>query len=145
MCWAQSEEARRLAARRRALESAKKEEEEEEAAATPDNGSWFASSAVGGFFQKLAGNKVLDEDDIAPVLAQMKEQLLSKNVASEVADEVCASVGTSLVGKKLDRLTRIATVVRDAMQVCAHPSTRVFISLFAFLFLILLFLHLLMW
>ena len=63
--------------------------------------------------------QVLDDDDIAPVMEQMKEQLLSKNVASEVADELCKSVDSSLVGQRLERLTRVATVVRTAMQVRA--------------------------
>ena len=119
----QSVDARRAAARRRAEEAAKKEEEElsaqEASRSAAASGSWFATSSIGGFFQKLAGNKVLDDEDIAPVMERMREQLLTKNVASEVADELCKSVGTSLVGQRLERLTRIATVVRTAMQVRA--------------------------
>lgn len=57
------------------------------------------------------------------MMERMKEQLLGKNVASEVADQLCKSVGSSLIGQRLERLTRVATVVRTAMQVRhAHGS-----------------------
>lgn len=43
-------------------------------------------------------------------------QLISKNVASEVADELCESVITTLVGQRLESFTRVTTVVRKALE-----------------------------
>lgn len=43
-------------------------------------------------------------------------QLISKNVASEVADELCESVVTTLVGQRLESFTRVTTVVRKALE-----------------------------
>ena len=43
-------------------------------------------------------------------------QLISKNVASEVADELCESVITTVVGQKLESFSRISTVVRKALE-----------------------------
>lgn len=42
--------------------------------------------------------------------------MISKNVASEVADELCESVVTTLVGQRLESFTRITTVVRKALE-----------------------------
>lgn len=44
------------------------------------------------------------------------EQLISKNVAAEIAQAVCDSVKASLVGQKLPSLTRVKTVVREALE-----------------------------
>ena len=43
----------------------------------------------------------MDENDLAPVLAKFKDHLVSKNVASEIAEKLCESVSASLQGKKL--------------------------------------------
>lgn len=37
-------------------------------------------------FQNLTGNKVLTEEDLAPILKQFAESLMEKNVASEIAE-----------------------------------------------------------
>jgi signal recognition particle GTPase len=57
--------------------------------------------ALGSFFARLTGSKVLTESDLIPVLEAMKQHLMKKNVAMEIADKVCEGVGESLVGKKL--------------------------------------------
>ena len=59
---------------------------------------------------------MLEKEDLAPVLEQMREQLISKNVASEIAEDVCASVGSSLEGQKLGALARVKTTVREALK-----------------------------
>jgi signal recognition particle receptor subunit alpha len=41
----------------------------------------------------------LKKEDLAPVLEQFKELLIAKNVASECAEKLCTSVGSSLEGK----------------------------------------------
>lgn len=57
--------------------------------------------ALGSLFARLTGSKVLTEDDLKPVLEGMKQHLMKKNVAKEIADKVCEGVGESLVGKKV--------------------------------------------
>lgn len=58
-------------------------------------------STIGGLFSRLTGSKVLTKQDLEPVLAGMKEHLMKKNVAQEIAGKVCEGVGESLVGKKV--------------------------------------------
>ena len=57
--------------------------------------------AIGGLFARLTGSKVLTRQDLAPVLSAMKDHLMKKNVAVDIADKICEGVGDSLVGKKI--------------------------------------------
>lgn len=54
----------------------------------------------------VLGMEVLGEDDLEPVMARMREQLISRNVASEVANDITASVKATLLDQKLKSFTR---------------------------------------
>ncbi|KXN90518.1 Signal recognition particle receptor subunit alpha [Leucoagaricus sp. SymC.cos] len=56
---------------------------------------------LGSLFARLTGSKVLTEADLKPVLEGMKQHLMKKNVAKEIAEKVCEGVGESLVGRKV--------------------------------------------
>lgn len=60
--------------------------------------------ALGSIFARLTGSKILSEADLRPVLEGMKQHLMKKNVAKEIADKVCEGVGESLIGKKVGGL-----------------------------------------
>lgn len=62
---------------------------------------WSAFSALGGFVSRFTGGKVLTNEDLAPVLSGMREHLMKKNVAKEISDKICESVGESLVGTRV--------------------------------------------
>ena len=51
--------------------------------------------------RSLVGSKTLTADDIQPALEKMKEHLVAKNVAMEIADKLCESVASKLQGKVL--------------------------------------------
>lgn len=71
--------------------------------------SWnFSKTYLGSMLQSLTGNKVLEADDLQPVLDTMKQNLMAKNVAAEIAEDICLSVRNSLEGKKLASMTRYA-------------------------------------
>ena len=76
--------------------------------------SW-GSTAV-GWFQQMTGNKVLDAADLEKPLQEMESFLTSKNVAQEIAHELCRAVKTKLVGKKLNSLSRVQTAVQQALE-----------------------------
>ena len=78
--------------------------------------SWFGKSNLGSFLQSITGNKVLDKDDLAPVLDQMRNQLIGKNVAAEIADNICASVAASLDGQKLASFSRVESTVVASLK-----------------------------
>uniref|UniRef100_A0A453J9N2 SRP54-type proteins GTP-binding domain-containing protein n=1 Tax=Aegilops tauschii subsp. strangulata TaxID=200361 RepID=A0A453J9N2_AEGTS len=87
------------------------EEEEENAGAGQKKKGWFSS-----MFKSIAGNNVLEKSDLQPALKALKDRLMTKNVAEEIAEKLCESVAASLEGKKLGSFTRISSTVQTAME-----------------------------
>ena len=77
-----------------------KEKDKEEVQAASVGGGM-----LGSMFARLTGKKVLTEEDLKPVLAEMERHLMSKNVAKDIAEKLCDGVGSALVGKKLGGLS----------------------------------------
>lgn len=57
--------------------------------------------AIGSMFARFTGGKTLAASDVEPILVNMKELLMKKNVAKEIADKICDGVARTLVGKKV--------------------------------------------
>ncbi|XP_073001835.1 uncharacterized protein [Typha latifolia] len=93
-------------------ESESEEDEEVESAkpSTKKKG-WFSS-----MFQSISGNAVLEKSDLQPALKALKDRLMTKNVAEEIAEKLCESVAASLEGKKLGSFTRVSSTVQTAME-----------------------------
>uniref|UniRef100_A0A1J3ICS7 Signal recognition particle receptor subunit alpha n=1 Tax=Noccaea caerulescens TaxID=107243 RepID=A0A1J3ICS7_NOCCA len=72
---------------------------------------WFSS-----VFQSITGKANLERTDLEPALKALKERLMTKNVAEEIAGKLCESVEASLEGKKLASFTRISSTVQGAME-----------------------------
>ncbi|KAF4604100.1 hypothetical protein EYR40_001283 [Pleurotus pulmonarius] len=72
--------------------------------------------AIGSLFARLTGAKVLTEEDLKPVLEGMKQHLMKKNVAKEIADRVCEGVGETLIGKKVGSFQTTNAAVRLALS-----------------------------
>ncbi|KAG8933751.1 hypothetical protein FRC01_007218 [Tulasnella sp. 417] len=84
-------------------------------------------SAFTGLFARITGSKPLSKEDLAPILAGMKEHLMKKNVAVDIADKICEGVGDNLVGKRVGGFGGIKAHVRgalsDAITRILTPST----------------------
>ncbi|XP_050384786.1 uncharacterized protein LOC126801435 [Argentina anserina] len=90
------------------------EEEEEvgkESKPDPKKKGWFSS-----MFQSIAGKANLERSDLEPALKALKDRLMTKNVAEEIAEKLCESVAASLEGKKLGSFTRVSSTVQAAME-----------------------------
>ncbi|KAL0404136.1 UNVERIFIED_CONTAM: Signal recognition particle receptor subunit alpha [Sesamum radiatum] len=72
---------------------------------------WFSS-----MFQSIAGKSNLEKSDLEPALKALKDRLMTKNVAEEIAEKLCESVAASLEGKRLASFTRISSTVQAAME-----------------------------
>lgn len=77
--------------------------------------NWLTRSKAGTFLSSLTGNKVLDRADLEPVMEQLKQQLIGRNVAREAADALCESVIGTLEGKKLEVAGSVAATVGSAL------------------------------
>ena len=61
-----------------------------------------ATSTFSSLFSRLSLTpKALTAADLAPTLEVMRQHLMSKNVAQDIADKVCEAVGKSLEGRKV--------------------------------------------
>lgn len=76
--------------------------------------SWGGS--LKGLFQQVTGQKVLSKQDLQAPLQEIQKMLTSKNVATDIADQVCQSVEDTLVGKKLNSMYRVKTAVRQSLE-----------------------------
>lgn len=94
------------------------DEEEEETEETQQTAQPKKSSF--GFFTKyintLTGNKTLEEEDLEPILSKFRTHLMEKNVASEIAEKLCQSVGASLEGKKMTTFQSIKKTVTTGLE-----------------------------
>ena len=66
-------------------------------------------------FSNLVGNKALTRENLEPVLAKLKDNLIAKNVASEVATSLIESVMVKLEGSVMGTFQSIASTVKDAL------------------------------
>mmetsp|Transcript_98687 Transcript_98687/g.282118 ORF Transcript_98687/g.282118 Transcript_98687/m.282118 type:complete len:601 (+) Transcript_98687:659-2461(+) len=102
------------------LEDEDEEDEDDEGGEGGEAKGWFGKSAVGSFLKdsldSATGNKVLTAEELAPVLDAMRQQLISKNVASEIALNITETVKATLVGQKLASFTRVKTMVTQALK-----------------------------
>ena len=87
------------------------------------------SGGVFSMFKGLVGNKSLKKEDMEPVLEKLKDHLISKNVASDIAQKLCDSVCMKLEGKILGTFESITSTVKsslmDALVQILSPKRRV--------------------
>ncbi|XP_062566702.1 signal recognition particle receptor subunit alpha-like [Saccostrea cucullata] len=95
------------------------EDEEDDYEETPTKTSSSSGSSGGGMFsmfKNLVGSKALTADDLQPALDKMRDHLIAKNVAGDIAVKLCDSVGAKLEGKVLGTFTTIATTVKKTLE-----------------------------
>ena len=66
-------------------------------------------------FTNLVGSKPLTREDLEPVLAKLKDNLIAKNVASEVAESLTESVMVKLEGSVMGTFQSLARHVKEAL------------------------------
>ncbi|CAH0726726.1 unnamed protein product, partial [Brenthis ino] len=99
-------------------------EEEEQHQASPKK-----STGVFNIFKGLVGSKALTREAAQPALARLRDHLIAKNVAADVATKLCDSVAAKLDGKVLGTFESVSSAVRasltDALVQILSPRRRV--------------------
>ncbi|KAM7347644.1 signal recognition particle receptor alpha [Cochliomyia hominivorax] len=72
-------------------------------------------SGILSYFKGFVGGKTLTRADLQTALDKMRDHLISKNVAADIAYKLCDSVATSLEGKTIGTFDSVATMVKDAL------------------------------
>ncbi|THD18524.1 Signal recognition particle receptor subunit alpha [Fasciola hepatica] len=84
-------------------------------------GGGLVSSLLRGLRLPVGSSRVLTLEDITPSLEQLRDRLVAKNVAMEIAQRVCDSVADRLVGTSLGAFERVYTRVRSSLEeVCTR-------------------------
>ncbi|KAK9958386.1 hypothetical protein ABG768_010509 [Culter alburnus] len=94
-------------------------EEEERVVVAQTNKKGAKKGGFGGMFgmlKGLVGSKNLTQEDMEPVLDKMRDHLIAKNVAAEIASQLCESVAKKLEGKVMGTFTTVASTVKLALQ-----------------------------
>lgn len=88
-----------------------------------DNDNDDETTKKPGLFSKLTsglknylGNKVLTEEDLKPIMKTFVDALMEKNVARDIAEELCSSVSISLLKTKTASFTTIKATVKSSLK-----------------------------
>lgn len=87
------------------------DEQENGADLTNGKGSLF-----GSIWKSISYNKVLCDEDLRPVLDQLRDHLTAKNVASQIAEEICVNVGEKLKGLHINTWVNLKKFARNALE-----------------------------
>lgn len=96
--------------------SSEEESSDEETPQVQQTKSGKSSGGVFGMFKGLVGSKALTSEAMTPVLEKLKDHLISKNVATDIAQKLCDSVATRLEGKVLGTFETIAATVKSTLN-----------------------------
>eukprot|EP00123_Amoebidium_parasiticum_P013944 comp22239_c0_seq1/m.32804 comp22239_c0_seq1/g.32804 ORF comp22239_c0_seq1/g.32804 comp22239_c0_seq1/m.32804 type:complete len:623 (-) comp22239_c0_seq1:171-2039(-) len=90
--------------------------EPEEVGPAATQASKGLTSGISSFFQGLTGNKDITEADVEPMLSKYRDHLIGKNVAANVATDLCEGLKHSLVGQKMSTLLGVNSVVQKSLS-----------------------------
>ncbi|XP_035229192.1 signal recognition particle receptor subunit alpha-like isoform X1 [Stegodyphus dumicola] len=80
-------------------------------------------------FKGLVGQKNVTRENMQPILDKLKDHMITKNVAADIADKLCESVATKLEGKVLGTFTGVTSTVKatlvDALVQLLSPKRRI--------------------
>jgi len=103
-------------------DSSSEEGETQEKASSKGYGIWSSLSG-------LVGSKPLTREDIEPIISKIQDHLMSKNVASDVAINLCNSVTNKLEGQICGTFQSVQGTVKESMNTSLMklltPSRRV--------------------
>ncbi|KAI8324676.1 SRP54-domain-containing protein [Martensiomyces pterosporus] len=90
-------------------------DDDDDDAGDAKNGS-SATGGLFGMFRNLTSGRVLTAEILAEPMARMREHLANKNVAADIADEICQTVGKGMVGVRVGGLQNIRKLVEENME-----------------------------
>lgn len=79
-------------------------------------GNASKSSLMGSLWRSISYNKRLTDEDLEPVLSQLRDHLTAKNVAASIAQGLCDSVREKLKGQQVSTWTSLKKFARDALE-----------------------------
>ncbi|XP_035686038.1 signal recognition particle receptor subunit alpha-like isoform X1 [Branchiostoma floridae] len=97
-------------------EEEEEEEDDDEEEIQQKDSKKSSGFGVFNMFKGLVGQKTVTAEAMAPVLDKMKDHLIGKNVAADIADQLCTSVATKLEGRVLGTFSGVTSTIRQAIR-----------------------------
>lgn len=91
------------------------EEEYEEKTSNQNNKPAAKSGGVFSMFRGLVGSKNLSREAMEPCLDKLRDHLIAKNVAADIAVKLCDSVAAKLEGRVIGTFETVATTVKNTL------------------------------
>lgn len=91
-------------------EESSSEDEVQQSQASPKKSAGMFSILKG-----LVGSKALTEEAMRPVLDKLRDHLIAKNVAADIANKLCDSVANKLEGKVLGTFDSVAKTIKATL------------------------------
>lgn len=111
------------------VETSESESEESEEEVETKKKGQTKGYGMFNMFKGLVGQKNVTRESIQPVLDKLKDHMIAKNVATDIADKLCESVAIKLEGKVLGTFTSITSTVKqtliDALVQLLSPKRRI--------------------
>jgi len=67
-------------------------------------------------FKSVTGNKVLTVEDMEPILKDFAQMLMDKNVAQEVAEDICRKVQARLLDQRTQTFTSVKATINKTLS-----------------------------
>lgn len=96
------------------FESSEEEDEGEEVEAEKPKKN--ATGFLGSLVKSLSYQRALTKEDLDPILNKLRDHLIAKNVASEIAVKLTASVSTKLEGQQVNTWMGLKSFVSNALE-----------------------------
>lgn len=74
------------------------------------------TSGILSYFKGIVGTKKLSKDELQSALEKMRDHLITKNVAADIAQKLCDTVALNLEGKSLGTFDSIASLVKNSLN-----------------------------
>lgn len=74
------------------------------------------ATGISNLFKSIVGEKILQEEDLTPILEKFEQHLINKNVAAHIAHDLAEAVQAKLVGTKCNTFSSIKSIVISSLR-----------------------------
>ena len=74
------------------------------------------ATGLANLFKKIVGEKIIQEEDLQPILEKFNQHLINKNVAAHISENLTSAVEEKMVGSKCGSFSSIKNIVMSSLR-----------------------------
>lgn len=74
------------------------------------------ATGLSNLFKSIIGEKILQEEDLIPILEKFEQHLINKNVAAHIASDLTLAVKNKLVGTKCSNFSSVKGIITSSLR-----------------------------